>query len=113
SITDKNFSKPKPNVRVEDVAREAGVSPITVSRALNTPSLVREETRERVNQAVARTGYVVNSIASTLRSGRSKIITVFVASLQNPHLSAEAQGIIDAFEGTLYRLMFSQTGWRG
>lgn len=95
------------------MAREAGVSPITVSRALNTPRLVREETRERVNEAVARTGYVVNSIASTLRSGRSNIITVFVASLQNPHLSAEAQGIIDAFEGTRYRLMFAQTGWRG
>lgn len=95
------------------MAREAGVSPITVSRALNTPDLVREETRERVNEAVIRTGYVVNSIASTLRSGRSKIITIFVASLQNPHLSAEAQGIIDAFQGTRYRLMFAQTGWRG
>ena len=98
---------------MEDVAREAGVSPITVSRALNTPDLVREETRERVNEAVIRTGYVVNSIASTLRSGRSKIITIFVASLQNPHLSAEAQGIIDAFQATHYRLMFAQTGWRG
>jgi LacI family gluconate utilization system Gnt-I transcriptional repressor len=100
-------------VRVEDVAREAGVSPITVSRALNSPHLVREETRERVTEAVLRTGYVVNSIASTLRSGRSNIVTVFVASLQNPHLAAEAQGIIDAFHGSRYRLMFAQTGWSG
>lgn len=100
-------------MRVEDVAREAGVSPITVSRALNAPHLVKDETRKRVNEAVARTGYVVNSIASTLRSGRSNIVTVFVASLQNPHLSAEAQGVIDAFQSTRYRLMFAQTGWRG
>jgi len=105
--------RPARRVRVEDVAREAGVSPITVSRALNAPHLVREETRERVTDAVARTGYVVNSIASTLRSGRSDIVTVFVASLQNPHLAAEAQGIIDAFQASRYRLMFAQTGWRG
>lgn len=98
-------------VRVEDVAREAGVSPITVSRALSSPHKVRFETRERVAAAVASTGYVVNSIASTLRSGRSAIVTVFVASLQNPHFAAAVQGIIDAFEGSRYRLMFAQTGW--
>lgn len=102
--------KGKP-VRVEDVAREAGVSPITVSRALSSPHKVRYETRERVAAAVASTGYVVNSIASTLRSGRSSIVTVFVASLQNPHLAAAVQGIIDAFEGSRFRLMFAQTGW--
>ena len=98
-------------VRVEDVAREAGVSPITVSRALSSPHKVRFETRERVARAVASTGYVVNSIASTLRSGRSSIVTVFVASLQNPHLADAVQGIIDAFEGSRFRLMFAQTGW--
>jgi LacI family gluconate utilization system Gnt-I transcriptional repressor len=98
-------------VRVEDVAREAGVSPITVSRALSAPHKVRLETRRRVEAAVASTGYVVNSIASTLRSGRSSIVTVFVASLQNPHLAAAVQGIIDAFEGSRFRLMFAQTGW--
>jgi LacI family gluconate utilization system Gnt-I transcriptional repressor len=99
------------SVRVEDVAREAGVSPITVSRALRTPDLVRPETRQRVAEAVAKTGYVVNSIASTLRSGRSSIVTVFVASLQNPHFANAMQGALDAFEGSRFRLMFAQTGY--
>ncbi|MDO8358412.1 MAG: LacI family DNA-binding transcriptional regulator, partial [Devosia sp.] len=98
-------------VRVEDVAREAGVSPITVSRALSSPAKVRAETRQRVTDAVARTGYVVNSIASTLRSGRSSIVTAFVASLQNPHFASAMQGTIDAFEGSRYHLMFAQTGY--
>jgi LacI family transcriptional regulator, gluconate utilization system Gnt-I transcriptional repressor len=98
-------------VRVEDVAREAGVSPITVSRALSAPQKVRPETRERVMEAVARTGYVVNSIASSLRSGRSSIVTVFVASLLNPHFAAAMQGALDAFEGSRFRLMFTQTGY--
>lgn len=98
-------------VRVEDVARVAGVSPITVSRALSQPEKVREETRMRVAAAVAQTGYVVNSLASGLRSGRSNIVTVFVSNLENPHFAASMQGIIDAFEGSRYRLMFSQTGY--
>jgi LacI family transcriptional regulator, gluconate utilization system Gnt-I transcriptional repressor len=98
-------------VRVEDVAREAGVSPITVSRALSTPEKVKPETRQRVEEAVVKTGYVVNSIASSLRSGRSSIVTVFVTSLQNPHFANAMQGAIDAFEGSRYHLMFAQTGY--
>ena len=98
-------------VRVEDVARVAQVSPITVSRALRTPEKVKTDTRERVLEAVARTGYVVDSIASSLRSGRSMVVTVFVANLENPHFAAAMQGALDAFEGSRFHLMFAQTGY--
>jgi len=104
----KNTSRP---VRVEDVARVAGVSPITVSRALSAPEKVKEETRQRVAAAVTQTGYVVNSFASSLRSGRSSIITVFVSSLLNPHFATSMQGLVDALEGKRYHLMFAQTGY--
>jgi LacI family gluconate utilization system Gnt-I transcriptional repressor len=104
-------AKKRRAVRVEDVAREAGVSPITVSRTLSAPHKVRPETRQLVTEAVQRTGYVVNSIASTLKSGRSSIITVLVPNLQNPHLANTLQGLVDAFEGSRFRLMFIQTGW--
>lgn len=97
-------------VRVEDVAREAGVSPITVSRTLSAPDKVRPETRARVMEAVARTGYVVNSIASSLRSGRSSLVAVFVASLENRHFASVLQGALDAFEQSRFRLMFAQAG---
>lgn len=93
------------------MAREAGVSPITVSRALRTPELVKAETRQRVADAVAKTGYVVNSIASSLRSGQSSFVSVFVASLENPHYAAAVQGMIDVFEGSRFRLTFSQAGY--
>ncbi len=102
----KNTNRP---VRVEDVARVAGVSPITVSRALSQPEKVKEETRKKVADAVAQTGYVVNSFASSLRSGRSPIVTVFVSSLLNPHFANSMQGLVDAFEGKRYHLMFAQT----
>lgn len=97
-------------VRVEDVAREAGVSPITVSRALSNPEKVRVETRQRVEEAVARTGYVVNRFASTLRSGRSTLIPVFVPSLENPHVARAVQGCIDALDGSRYHVLMAQTG---
>ncbi|OEO29235.1 hypothetical protein VW23_002285 [Devosia insulae DS-56] len=98
-------------VRVEDVARVAGVSPITVSRALSYPDKVKEETRARILEAVAQTGYVVNRFASSLRSGRSNVITVFVSSLLNPHFATSVQGIVDSVEGSGYHLMFAQTGY--
>lgn len=98
-------------VRVEDVAREVGVSPITVSRALSAPQKLAPATLERVMAAVKKTGYVVNPIASSLRSGRSPTVAVFVASLLNPHFAAAMQGALDAFEGSRYRLMFTQIGY--
>ncbi|HEV2516265.1 MAG TPA: LacI family DNA-binding transcriptional regulator [Devosia sp.] len=98
-------------VRVEDVARVAGVSPITVSRALSYPDKVKDETRARILEAVAQTGYVVNRFASSLRSGRSNVITVFVSSLLNPHFATSVQGIVDSVEGSGYHLMFAQTGY--
>jgi LacI family gluconate utilization system Gnt-I transcriptional repressor len=98
-------------VRVEDVAREAGVSPITVSRTLSNPEKVREETRRRVEAAVAKTGYVLNRFASSLRSGHSTIVAVFVSNLSNPHFANAIQGCSAALEGSHYHLLMAQTGY--
>ncbi|HHY51582.1 MAG TPA: LacI family transcriptional regulator [Alphaproteobacteria bacterium] len=98
-------------MRVEDVAREAGVSPITVSRALSNPEKVKEDTRRRVNEAVQKTGYVINRFASSLRSGRSTIISAFVSNLSNPHFANAIQGCADALEGSRYHLLMAQIGY--
>src|SRR5690606_40510392 len=78
---------------------------------LSHPEKVKEETRRKVAEAVAQTGYVINSFASSLRSGRSSIVTVFVSSLLNPHFATSMQGLVDALEGKRYHLMFAQTGY--
>jgi LacI family transcriptional regulator, gluconate utilization system Gnt-I transcriptional repressor len=96
---------------VEDVARLAGVSPITVSRALGSPGRVSEETRRKVHDAVLKTGYVVNNLASSLKSGISSIIAVFVSSLQNPHFAHAVQGCADALEGSRFHLLMAQTSY--
>ncbi|MFJ2033079.1 LacI family DNA-binding transcriptional regulator [Streptosporangium sp. NPDC087985] len=59
---------------ITDVARYANVSRQTVSNVLNSPGLVREETRNRVHEAVKALGYRVNQAARQMRTGRSRII---------------------------------------
>ena len=59
-----------------DVAKHAGVSPITVSRVMNGHPLVKPETRVRVQQAIDELGYRSNMAARTLAGGRSRILGV-------------------------------------
>jgi LacI family transcriptional regulator len=61
-----------------DVAREAGVSHITVSRVINGHPSVRPETRTRVEAAIQKLGYRRNSVARALKSGRSSTIGVVI-----------------------------------
>lgn len=103
----KNTNRP---VRVEDVARVAGVSPITVSRALSYPEKVREDTRRKVAEAVAQTGYVVNSFASSLRSGRSSVVAVFSSNVRNPHFANVLLGCTEVLEGNGYQLLTARVG---
>jgi LacI family gluconate utilization system Gnt-I transcriptional repressor len=99
------------SVRIEDVAKLAGVSPITVSRALSDPKKVREATRKKVEKAVAKTGYVVNTLARNLRTGRSSIISMFANDLQNEHFAKAIRGCGDALGNSAYHLMVTQTNY--
>ncbi len=65
---------PRRMARMSDVARLAGVTAMTVSRALRTPEKVSPETRKRVEEAVQRSGFVLNYAARSLVSQRSQII---------------------------------------
>ena len=67
---------------IDDVARLAGVSTATVSRALSGNGPVSVSTRARVVQVASELGYVVSSDASSLASGRTRNIGAVV-----PHLN--------------------------
>lgn len=81
------------NVRIRDVAREAGVSTATVSRALRTPDLLTEATRKSVFAAIQATGYRVNKAARTLRTRQAGAVLVLVPNLGNPFFSQILAGI--------------------
>ncbi|PHP66336.1 LacI family transcriptional regulator [Zhengella mangrovi] len=81
------------SAKITDVARVAGVSTATVSRALNRPDTVAEDTRQAVMEAAARTGYRINFTAQNLRRGRTGAAMVLVPNLGNPFFSEILSGI--------------------
>ena len=100
-------AEPMKSITLSDVARMAGLSPITVSRALNKPELVRPETVEKVRQAVALTGYIPNLLAGGLASRRSRLIAAIVPQLFNAMFAQTVQGLGDRLAQHGYHLLLS------
>ena len=71
-------------VTLHDVAKLAGVAPITASRALNTPGQVSAEVLKKVTDAVAQAGYVPNRVAGGLASARSRLVAALVPTISGP-----------------------------
>ena len=73
-------------VTIYDVAREAKVSMATVSRVLNGTAVVKDETKQRVLDAIERLGYRPNAVARGLASKKTRTIGVIVPDVRL-HLS--------------------------
>jgi LacI family transcriptional regulator len=80
-------------VTVHDVARAAGVSISTVSRALASPEKVAAETRDRVTRVAAELGYRPNHAASGLRMGRTHAVGLLVPDLENPYFATVTKAV--------------------
>jgi len=94
---------------ISDVARLAGVSKSTASRALSGGGYVSEQTRLRVESAAAAIGYVVSSTASSLVTGRTRNVGVLIPVVSRWFFSEVLEGIESAliaagYDLTLYRL---------
>ena len=88
----------RPVPTMADVARRAGVSTMTVSRALRDGGVVSDATRRRIMQAVDELGYTLDRSAGTLSSKRSGFIAAIVPTINNCNFSDTARGITDAIE---------------
>jgi LacI family gluconate utilization system Gnt-I transcriptional repressor len=95
-----------------DVARAAGVSGATVSRFFSAPEKLARETRERVQRAVERLGYVPNLLAGGLASNRTRLIAVVVPTIAQSIFSATIQAMTDALSATGYSVMLGLAGAR-
>ncbi len=100
-------------ITLNDVGRLAGVSAITVSRALNTPSAVSPDTLERVRSAIARSGYVPNLVAGGLASNRSRLVAALVPTIAGPVFLETIQALTDALADAGCQLMLGQSGYGG
>ncbi len=94
---------------LKHVAERAGVSPITVSRALNKPAMVSADLRDRVRSAVEELGYVQNRVAGALASANSPVIPVVVPSLSNAVFVETIQGIQDVVQRAGFQLLLGNT----
>ncbi len=99
------------SARMRDVAKRAGVSTMTVSRALSEPSKVSEETRERVLSAVKEIGYLPNHLASSLSSNRSTTIGLIVPSIDNSIYTQTVKGLSDVMRQSGFQLMIAESGY--
>ena len=96
-------------VSIDEVARLAGLSTATVSRALSGRGHVSESARERVRSAADSLGYVVSSRASSLASGRTQNVGVIVPFLDRWFFSTVLSGATSAlmragYDVTLYNI---------
>ncbi len=98
-------------VTLHDVAKLAGVAPITASRALNTPAQVSAEVLKKVSDAVARTGYVPNRLAGGLASTRSRLVAAVVPTIAGPMFLETLQSLTEALAEQGYQLMLGQAGY--
>lgn len=96
-----------------DVAKLAGVSAITISRALNTPDLVSRDTLKQVREAVERIGYVPNLLAGGLASSKSRLVAALVPTIAGPVFLETIQALTEALAESGYQLMLGQSGYSG
>lgn len=98
-------------VTLSDIAKLAGVSAITASRALNSPEQVSEEALARVRAAVERTGYVPNLLAGGLASNRSRLVAAVVPTLTTPVFLEAIESLTATLAERGYQLMLGQSGY--
>jgi LacI family transcriptional regulator len=82
-------------ITIKDVAKEAGVSLATTSRALSGRGYSSEESRRKVHQAVRRLGYTPNDLARKLKQTRTDTIGLMITDIINPFYSFLASGVLD------------------
>lgn len=99
------------SVTLEEVARLAEVSTITVSRALNHPGKVAPATLERVNRAIEQTGYVPNLLAGGLASRRSRLVAALVPAITNTVYAETIHYFSEALKAPGYQVMLGESGY--
>jgi LacI family transcriptional regulator len=94
---------------LNDVAKLAGVSTMTVSRVVNGTGYTSLEAQARVKRAIAELGYMPNGLARQLRSRRTRTIALVVTDIGNPFFTTIARGVEDTARARGYAVMFCNT----
>ena len=97
--------------KITDVARAAGVAPMTVSRVFNTPERVSPATLARVQKAIAELGYVPNLVAGGLSSRRTRMVAAVVPTIAHPMFADMIKNFSDIMRKAGYQVMLLISGY--
>ncbi len=95
------------NIKV--IARATGVSSATVSRVINNSGFVKDETRQKVLDAIKEYNYVPSAVARSLSTRDTSTIGVIIPDIENPFFSSVIRGISDVAEKNNYNILFFGT----
>ena len=96
-------------ITMKDIARDLGVSVVTVSKVLRNHSDISAETRKRVWQRIKELNYRPNPAARTLVTGRTNLIGLIVPDLVHPFFSEVAKGITSRLRSQEYSLIIASS----
>ena len=96
-------------ISIADIARVAGVSHTTVSRALRESPLISLDTRERIQRLAQEMGYTPNAIAQSLQTRRTSMIGLVVTSIDDPFLSDVVKGVEEVARVAGFSVILSAT----
>ena len=97
---------------LDDVARAAGVSTATVSRCLNTPDKVQEQTRRKVTDAIDALGYIPNFAARVMAAKRSFTIGAIIPTMENAIFARGLQAFQEELHDRGYTLLVASSAYR-
>lgn len=98
-------------VTMRDVAKEAGVSPMTVSRALKSDGAVNEKTRKAVKDAALRLGYVYDQTAQSFRAQRSGFVALTLPSINNANFATTHKALTQSLAQSDLQLLLGITNY--
>lgn len=105
------MSHQKKPVKMADIARLAGVSPMTVSRAFKADSSMSQTTRDAILKAAEDLGYVFDSTASNLRSQRTNFVAVTIPSINNANFADTLRGLSDGLKAAGLQILLGYTDY--
>lgn len=99
----------KPAATIYDVARYLGVSPSTVSRALNKPGRINPKTEQKIRDAAALLNYRLNPSARSLQTGRTLTIGLILSDITNPVYFTLVRGVEQIAAQAGYTLLLAES----
>ncbi|MDP4179215.1 MAG: LacI family DNA-binding transcriptional regulator [Bacillota bacterium] len=94
---------------IKDVAKEAGVSIATVSRVLNEVDVVNEDTKKKVQDAIAKLAYRPNIVARSLKTQKSRTIGIIIPDISSQFYPEIVRGAEDVANIYKYNIMLCNT----